>query len=110
MRETGKSGIYNATPYRAMLDVELTTERFTVHRSFYGIRGKTLVDIPIDVLHHVCLRRSIILLFFLCLEVAWTGPDGHPKTVILGTFKRQRWLKAFAERGISVLPQQPLRV
>lgn len=110
MHEEGRSGIYNATPYRSMLEVECTAERFTVRHSLYGIRGATIIDIPVAAITQVCLRRSIMMLFARCIEVEFVDSGQQRKTLLFGSFKKRQWLAAFAQAGINVLPQQPLRV
>jgi hypothetical protein len=49
------------------------------------------------------------MLFMLCIEVEFIDASGHGKTLLFGSFKKRQWLAAFAQAGINVIPQQPLR-
>ena len=109
MAEKGRSGLYNETPYRSMLDVALTSTAFQVRRSYYGIPGKIIIDVPLETITRVSLRRSIIMLFVVCVEVEWNDMDNQRKTLLFGSFKKRAWLAAFSQVGVNVLPQQQLR-
>jgi hypothetical protein len=69
----------------------------------------TIIDIPLEQITRVSLRRSAIMLFILCVEVEWQDRRNQRKTLLFWTFKRRAWLDAFAQAGVTVLPEQPLR-